>query len=65
MKPDDKYHISVNPLPVTIIKAGEDRPSPPSSSYQGENIMNMLPTLILDASTPSPPTASPDSRASS
>lgn len=66
MKSDDekrKRDISINPLPVTIIDAGEGRSPITPSKGKAEHVMNMLPTLFLDASA-RPPTVSPDSGAS-
>ena len=68
MKPDDdkrERDISINPLPVTIIDAGEGRTPMAPSKGKAEHSTNMLPTLVLDASAPPPPTASPDSSATS
>jgi hypothetical protein len=62
MKPDDdsrERDISINPLPVTIIDAGEGRPPMAPSKGKAEPSMNMLPSLFIDASDPKPPTAPP------
>ena len=57
MNPDDQdreEHFPFDPLPITIIDAGEGRPPMPPSKGHAEHVMNMLPTLVLDASDSTP-----------